>query len=187
VIIGKDNLVLAATFGAMAFSTFVFDTIDVSTRLGRYVLQELFSWKGKAAAAVATAATLLPPAFFIATARAPAPGVRPAYMDFWTLFGTSNQLLAALTLLAVTVWLYRERRRVWYTAVPTVFVMVITLWALGIQVMHSFRTVATQGWSFDAASLNGLVGLALILLAVSVIFEAAKVLLAPAPTRSPAT
>src|SRR5262249_17329841 len=43
VIIGKENYRFAATFGAMAFSTFVFDTIDVSTRLGRYILQELFS------------------------------------------------------------------------------------------------------------------------------------------------
>jgi carbon starvation protein len=145
-------------------------------------LQELFSWKGRGAAALATAVTLLPPFFFIGTARPAAPGVRPAYMDFWTLFGTSNQLLAALTLLAVTVWLHRERRRIWYTAVPMVFVMVITLWALGIQVVHSFRMVTTQGVHLDAASMNGVVGLILILLALAVIFEAAKALLAPAPT-----
>ena len=35
VIFGKENLLFAATFGAMALSTFVFDTLDVSTRLGR--------------------------------------------------------------------------------------------------------------------------------------------------------
>jgi carbon starvation protein len=177
VIIGKDNYIFAATFGAMAFSTFVFDTLDVSTRLGRYVLQELFSWKSRAAGVVASLATLLPPAVFIATARPPAPGARPAYMDFWTLFGTSNQLLAALTLLAVTVWLRREKRRVWYTAVPMVFVMAITLWALVVQIRHAFSTFGTDAFGLNAATLNGVVGLALIGLAIAILVEAAKVLL----------
>ncbi len=36
-LIGKENLPFAITFGAMAFSTFVFDTLDVCTRLGRYI------------------------------------------------------------------------------------------------------------------------------------------------------
>src|SRR5690606_6868383 len=40
-LVGEDHLQLTITFGAMAFSTFVFDTIDVATRLGRYILQEL--------------------------------------------------------------------------------------------------------------------------------------------------
>jgi carbon starvation protein len=38
--IGRENLPFAITFGAMAFSTFVFDTLDVSLRLGRYIVQE---------------------------------------------------------------------------------------------------------------------------------------------------
>src|SRR3712207_6911453 len=45
------------------------------------LFRSLFSWKGRGAAAGATALTLAPPTFFIATARPPAPGVRPAYMD----------------------------------------------------------------------------------------------------------
>jgi carbon starvation protein len=180
VLIGKENFVFAATFGAMAFSTFVFDTLDVSTRLGRYVIQELFAWKTRAASVAAAALTLIPPALFIGIARAPAPGARPAYMDFWTLFGTSNQLLAALTLLAVTVWLRREKRRIWYTAVPMVFVMVITLWALAAQIKQAFTSLAS-GFKLDAATMNGLVGLALIGLAIALMVEAAKVLLGREP------
>lgn len=173
VIIGKEGFLFAATFGAMAFSTFVFDTLDVSTRLGRYILQELFSWNGRGAAAGATALTLLPPTLFIATARPPAPGVRPAYMDFWTLFGTSNQLLAALTLLAITVWLHRERRRVWYTAVPMIFIMVITLWALGVQIWQAFAQIRAGGVVFTTL-MNGLVALALTGLALALMVESAK-------------
>jgi carbon starvation protein len=99
VIIGKEHLLFAATFGAMAFSTFVFDTLDVSTRLGRYILQELSGLPSRGAAVVATAATCAVPLAFLLAA---GPG---SYMTFWTLFGTSNQLLASLSLLGITVWL----------------------------------------------------------------------------------
>jgi carbon starvation protein len=189
VIIGKEHYVFAATFGAMAFSTFIFDTLDVSTRLGRYVLEELVGLKGRIASAGATLATLVVPAIFVARAAPPTPGARPAYMDYWLLFGTSNQLLAALTLLAVTVWLHRERRRVWYTAVPMVFVMGITLWALVAQVRHAITTLGSRGFAIDAATMNGLVGSVLVLLALAILYEAARVLLgrAPAPERARAS
>ncbi len=52
---------------------------------------------------------------------------------FWDLFGASNQLLAALTLLGVTVWLWRTRRSplVWLvTGVPTVVMYTMSTWAL---------------------------------------------------------
>lgn len=175
VLLGKEHFLFAATFGAMAFSTFVFDTLDVSTRLGRYVLEELFGFRNKRGASVlATLATLLPPAYFVATARAPGPGVRPAYLDFWTLFGTSNQLLAALTLLALTVWLKREKRRIWYTAVPTVFVMSVTVWALVVQVRHAFRSLGQGGFALSTTTMNGVVGLALVGLAVALIVESSR-------------
>ena len=104
-LIGEEHLAFAVTFGAMAFSTFVFDTLDVSTRLGRYLLQELFGWKGRAGAAVATVATVAPAVYFVVA------GGRGAWTKFWSLFGASNQLLAALTLLVLTVVLRRQGRR----------------------------------------------------------------------------
>ena len=45
-IIGRDKLAFAVTFGAIAFSTFVFDTLEVDG-LVRYIVQELFGWKGR--------------------------------------------------------------------------------------------------------------------------------------------
>ncbi|KAB2838030.1 carbon starvation protein A, partial [bacterium] len=68
-ILGKENLVFAITFGAMAFSTFVFDTLDVATRLGRYILQELTGHEGRLAALLATALTVGIPACFILLAK----------------------------------------------------------------------------------------------------------------------
>ncbi len=58
-------------------------------------------------------------------------------MRFWTLFGTSNQLLAALTLMGVAVWLHREGRRCWYVLAPMAFVLAITCWALVVQIVSS--------------------------------------------------
>ena len=77
-LIGEQHLVFAATFGAMAFSTFVFDTLDVSTRLGRYILQELLGWKGRAGAMAATALMCFPPLAMLWVADA---GQLPAVLD----------------------------------------------------------------------------------------------------------
>jgi carbon starvation protein len=51
----------------------------------------------------------------------------PASAALWPIFGSGNQLLAALALLVVSAWLAKAGRPVWYTAVPCVFIMVTTL------------------------------------------------------------
>jgi len=174
VVLGPERLVFATTFGAMAFSTFVFDTLDVATRLGRYLLQELFGARGRVAAILATLGTLLPPCLILATSPPTVPGQRPAYMDYWLLFGTSNQLLAALTLLGVTVWLYRSRRPIWYTLLPMVFVLGLTLWSLVLQVGASIRGIARHGPRLDPVTVNGIAGVALIALALTLVTEAIR-------------
>ena len=155
-LIGKENLPFAITFGAMAFSTFVFDTIDVSTRLGRYLLQELLGWRGKAGAWAGTLVTVIAPGFLLFFSG------EGMWQKFWTLFGASNQLLAALTLLSVTVWLHQARKRIAFTLIPMIFVLTITLWALGKLTIANLA--ATKG--FDVELLNGVAALLLILLAL---------------------
>ena len=155
-IVGPANLAFATTFGAMAFSTFVFDTLDVCTRLGRYIVQELFGWKGRAGALAGTLLTVALPFYFITFAPP------NSWVKFWTLFGASNQLLAALTLLAVTVWLYRARQRIAFTLAPMAFVLVITLWALVRMTLGNLRS--TKG--FDIELVNGLASAALVILAL---------------------
>jgi carbon starvation protein len=178
-LIGEEHLLFATTFGAMAFSTFVFDTLDVSTRLGRYVIQELLGWTSRSGAVLATALTVLPPALFVATAG------EGSYRVFWTLFGTSNQLLAALTLLAISVWLHRSGRRYWFTLLPMLFVMTITLWSLGIQAQTALTAIARTGLSIEPNTMNGIVSLLLLGLAGLLVVESGRALLQPA--RSGAT
>jgi carbon starvation protein len=186
-VLGKDALVFCATFGAMAFSTFVFDTLDISTRLGRYLLTELFtSARGRHSGEeepggvadahrgvqlVAAGLTAGVPLALLLTAD-PA-----AYRLFWTLFGTSNQLLAALTLLGITVWLRKSGKRIWFVAVPMVFVMTITVWALGIQVFVGARDLVggvlrTPGGDLNPTVINAVAAVALLGLAVVFVVEA---------------
>ncbi len=164
-LVGEQHLLFATTFGAMAFSTFVFDTLDVSTRLGRYVVQELFGWTGRVRAWLATALTALVPLGFLLAAG------EGAYRALWVLFGTSNQLLAALSLLGVSVWLHRSRRPTAFTLLPMLFVLVITLWSLLDQVHAGLRSMA-GGVRLDTTTLNGAVSVLLLGLALVLVKEA---------------
>lgn len=163
-IIGKDHLAFAITFGAMAFSTFVFDTLDVAARLGRYIIQELFSWTSKKGAAVAALISLVLPAVALYFAQ------EGSWVSFWTLFGASNQLLAALTLLAVTVWLWKERRPIWFTLLPMCFVLIMTIWAL----LQIFWRSWSAGLSSPVNATNGIVALTLVVLALYLLAQALR-------------
>jgi carbon starvation protein len=164
VMIGEQHLRFAITFGAMAFSTFVFDTLDVSARLGRYILEELLRPRGVATKIVATTLTVAVPLVFIVI------GGESTYRVFWTLFGSSNQLLAALTLLAITTWLRATGRRYWYVLLPTLFVMTITIWALVIQARAGLTALG-----LNAATMNAVVATVLIALAIVLVREAIRV------------
>jgi carbon starvation protein CstA len=126
---------LGISFALMAFTTFVYDTLDVCTRLGRYIVQELTGWRGAKGKWLGTILTAGVPAFFVTqTMLDPIKKTPiPVWKTFWALFGASNQLLAALTLLGVTVWLWRTRRArwVWFvTGIPMVWMYVMSSWAL---------------------------------------------------------
>jgi len=95
-----------------------------------------------------------------------------AYQLFWVLFGTSNQLLAALTLLGLAVWLRRSGRKSFYVMAPMAFVLVVTLWSLVRQVWAAVQRALATGPRLDAPAINGLVSALLIALAVALVVEA---------------
>jgi len=166
------------SFALLAFTTFVYDTLDVSTRLGRYILQELLGWRGRGGRFISTAVTAGVPLFFVTRKVLDAAGNPiPAWRVFWSLFGASNQLLAALALVGVTVWLLRTARARWVWAVtglPAAFMYVMSMWALLSFIRAGFFA---EGWT---VKLPGdpvpWVALILVALALLVLVEAVRVL-----------
>lgn len=166
---------LAVSFALLAFTTFVYDTLDVATRLCRYIFQELTGIRGRLGAVLGTVATLALPAWFMSVRMSDPKGAAiPAWKMFWSVFGTSNQLLASLTLLSLTLWIMKGKRPklAWVTGVPMVFMMITTLWALGLAVARFVGRVA-EGRGFDPA---GAVSTVLLVVAVLLIVEAVKAL-----------
>jgi carbon starvation protein len=162
ILIGKEHLPFAITFGAMAFSTFVFDTLDVSTRLGRYLIEELTGLSGKLGAVLGTLLTITPAALILANTDS------GMWSQFWTLFGAANQLLAALTLLVISVWLHKNNKRLAFTLLPMMFVLSITLYAL----VQLTRANLEQSSGMDISLLNSVMSIALILLSLYLIGHA---------------
>jgi carbon starvation protein len=171
---------LGVAFALMAFTTFVYDTLDVCTRLGRYIIQELTGLTGRAGGWLGTVLTAGVPLLFLLRPNVDAAGKSvPAWRTFWNLFGASNQLLAALTLLGVTVWLWRTRRETWVwfvTGVPTVLMYVMSTWALATITLPKFRGPAGLVIPADPVPWAGIV---LLGLAAVMLVEAIRALALP--------
>ncbi len=157
---------LALSFALLAFSTFVYDTLDVCTRLARYILQEFTGLKGRAGVALATGATLALPLLFLLSTR------EKGYLVAWPIFGSSNQLLAALTLLALAVWLKNSGRRAGFVLLPLAVMLVMSLWSLLLLV----RPFLAGAAGFDSL-LSAAFGAILLVLSAFLLAETARVLL----------
>jgi len=163
-LVGERHQAFARVFAGMAFATFIFDTLDVATRLGRYLLQELFGAPGRRGALLATLATVVVPLGILLA------GGGSAFARNWLLFGSANQLLAGLTLLSSAVWLHASGRRCWYVLAPGLFVLVITTWSVGLHAQRGLASLLAHG--LDVEGLNGLVATAMLGLSAVFLVEA---------------
>ncbi len=152
---------LGESFGILAVSTFLLTTLDTSTRLGRYILEELFELKGKYIRFLTTAATLAIPFIFVFITLYDRQGnPQPIWKAVWPVFGSTNQLLAGLALLVVYVWRKKQGKPSKFIFIPMVFMLVMTLWAL-VQMIYQagFTTI-------------GIIAMILLILAVILVYEA---------------
>ncbi len=126
------NVVVGTSFAALAVSAFALTTLDTATRLGRYAFAELFEhfsddqkqkgplrWSQNRFAGTT---------FMVAISGALA--LSGQWQVIWPIFGSANQLLAALALLAVSIWLTHTGRRALFTRIPMYFMFAVTLTAL---------------------------------------------------------
>lgn len=125
-------LELAVIFAAVVVISFAATTMDTGVRLQRYVVQEISEIAGfKPLARNLTFAGII--AVVVPMAMALLPGGGEAGYTFgvlWQLFGTTNQLTAGLALAVVAVWVTRRGRNPIAVLIPLVFLLVMTSWAL---------------------------------------------------------
>ncbi|MFN4033946.1 MAG: carbon starvation protein A [Fimbriimonadales bacterium] len=137
---------IAKVFIATVAVGFALTTLDTGARLIRYNLQELGRAWNLAPLQNATLATLLAVGLigFFALLKAPDPitgELKSVGVLLWQLFGASNQLLAALALLVVSLYLRAQGRPTLYTLLPMGLMLTATLTALVI----GMRNFALQG------------------------------------------
>jgi carbon starvation protein len=168
---------VAFAFALLAFSTFVYDTLDVSTRLARYILQEITGWQGLSGKCLATLVSLAAPLAFLLLTK------EKAYLVAWPIFGTSNQMLASLTLLVISVWLVRCGKSAVYTILPMIFMLVTTVTALVLQIRPfalSFADILAGKAVKPEVIISGICGVVLLILGgLSVLIGAITLLAKP--------
>ena len=135
---------LSSGFILLSISAFLMTTVDACARLARFSWQELAvrapkpvknTYAGTMVVCAAAAVLLL--------------GNSQARESLWAILMSANQLIAALTLLAATLWLAKNRKPRWMTFLPMVFMFLVSVWALWLILLQSLalgdaiRTVAT--------------------------------------------
>ncbi|MCW8812217.1 MAG: carbon starvation protein A [Chlorobium sp.] len=130
------SIPLAETFTALAVSAFALTSLDTATRLARFMFQEFFESKEK------STKPLLITNRFVATGITVVVGAALTFsgktMSIWPVFGSANQLLAALALLALTVWVANLKKGYLFVLIPMLFMFAVTLTALGMLVYQNF-------------------------------------------------
>lgn len=128
-------LAAGTVFGILMVEGFIVTTLDTAVRLNRFLFEELWSNLFKN-----------PPAFI--KSHYFNSGLSVAAMLFlawnngwkliWPIFGSANQLLAALSLIVVSVWLAVKSRKYWFAIIPAIFMMITTLAALLILLFKTY-------------------------------------------------
>lgn len=160
---------VAAALIAMVVVSFALTTLDSATRLLRFNVEEIgatFKIPGTQnryiASAVACGVIALFAFYEVQVELGGVMVAAPAGLALWQLFGTTNQLLASLTLIVVTIYLRKKGWPSWPAAIPAVGMLASTLIAMAINLANMTDPL-----------LLGM-GIALLLLGLGVLFEAIR-------------
>lgn len=134
-------LSFSQTMLAVMVVLFAGTTMDAGLRLQRYIIQEWGSIYDIAPLKNNIVSTLVAVASCLTLAFGASNGqyLGDGGMLIWPLFGASNQILAALTLLVVSIFLMRLGRPAIYTLVPMVFIITVAFWASALQLIGFYN------------------------------------------------
>jgi carbon starvation protein len=147
-------------FIILSFSAFALTSLDTATRIARYIFQELFD---DAKPAVKNFFGNVYVSTFITVGLSGAL-LSYGYTKIWPIFGSSNQLLSALALLSLSVWLSKSGKKNFMTLIPMIFMFIVTLVALAM-LINTNLLGATKNYVLGAFAII------LFLLAIFIVIE----------------
>ncbi len=134
---------IAALLGAFMVNQFILTSVDTSTRLGRFIISEnLFP---KLNSRILTSLITLIPAWLLA--------ITNSYETIWRLFGTSNQLIASITLIGISAYFVSKKINIRFIIIPAILVLVTTLSALIYLTFNSTGYIAEGNYILAGVSI----------------------------------
>lgn len=127
--------VYGTIFGILLVEGFVVTTLDTAVRLNRYLFEELWQVIFKNVPKIMKSylfnALLCVILMYILA-------YNNAFLVIWPIFGSANQLLASLALIAVSVWLVNKKKTAWFTILPAIFMMTTTIYSLIVLLLEKY-------------------------------------------------
>lgn len=122
---------IGKTFTSLAISAFALTSLDTATRLGRFIFQEFFDTNGLNNKE-ATKANPLSNMYVSTTITVVCSGLLAVmgYEKIWPIFGSANQLLAAIALMAIAIWLANSNKSFKEFIIPIIFMFIVTIVSL---------------------------------------------------------
>jgi carbon starvation protein len=130
---------IAQTLLATMLVLFAGTTMDTGVRLQRYIIQEWGVIYNIPILNRSVFATLVAVGLCLLLAFGAGGGSGSGGLVIWPLFGSTNQILAGLTLLAITVMLIKLGRPARYTMLPMIFVLITSFWAGAVKLLEFYR------------------------------------------------
>lgn len=161
------DMEISKTMLTVMAALFAGTTMDTGVRLQRYIFQEWGDIYNIRVIKKNSVATILAVGTCVLLAFGAGGIDGSGGMLIWPLFGTTNQLMAGLTLLIVTVMLLKLKRKIWFTFIPMVFLLIVTIYALLLQ-LHGFFVSAN--W------LLIILDLIILIASIFVTFESIRIL-----------
>lgn len=127
--------VYGTVFGILLVEGFVVTTLDTAVRLNRYLFEEL--WQVIFREVPAVLKTYLFNAL-LSVVLMYVLAYKNAFLAIWPVFGSANQLLASLALIAVSVWLVNRGKQALFTVIPAIFMTVTTIYSLVLLLFEKY-------------------------------------------------
>jgi carbon starvation protein len=141
-------VVYGAVFGILMVEGFVVTTLDTAVRLNRYLFEELWRVIFKKVPKILNTYIFNS---FLCVALMFILAYFNAFKQLWNLFGAANQLLAALSLITVSIWLLKKGKKYLFVMIPGLFMLATTIVALVVILVNEY--IPKGNWMLSAGDI----------------------------------